>query len=63
MRVLTFCSSQFIEYAECFNDSILWWTKEMEEIQKVKCTSCGTSFMVQNEAPLFPSCSEQHQDH
>ena len=29
----------------------------MEGIQKLKCTSCGTSFMSENNVPLCPSCS------
>jgi Zn finger protein HypA/HybF involved in hydrogenase expression len=34
----------------------------MQEIQKAKCSSCGTTFMAQNGATLCPSCSTQ-QDH
>ncbi|HJS64286.1 MAG TPA: hypothetical protein VJ767_05455 [Nitrososphaeraceae archaeon] len=36
----------------------------MEGIQKLKCTSCGVSFMSENNVAICPSCIErQGQEH
>lgn len=31
----------------------------MEGIQKLKCTSCGTTFMSENAQSKCPTCTEQ----
>ncbi|HKO64623.1 MAG TPA: hypothetical protein VJU13_05435 [Candidatus Nitrosocosmicus sp.] len=33
----------------------------MEGIQKMKCSSCGTMFMSENEQSKCPTCAEQQQ--
>ena len=30
----------------------------MEGVQKLKCSSCGITFMSENNSPLCPTCSE-----
>jgi len=35
----------------------------MEGIQKLKCTSCGITFMSENNNPLCPTCSENPNTH
>jgi rubrerythrin len=35
----------------------------MEGVQKLKCTSCGTTFMSENNNPLCPTCSENSSAH
>jgi len=32
----------------------------MQGIQKLKCTSCGVTFMSETEATTCPSCSESN---
>ena len=33
--------------------------QNMEGIQKVKCNSCGTMFMSENNVPFCPSCIDK----
>lgn len=35
----------------------------MEGIQKLKCSSCGITFMSENNSPLCPTCSENSNAH
>lgn len=35
----------------------------MEGIQKLKCSSCGITFMSENNNPLCPTCSENSNAH
>lgn len=35
----------------------------MEGIQKLKCSSCGITFMSENNSPLCPTCSENTSAH
>ena len=35
----------------------------MEGIQKLKCSSCGITFMSENNSPLCPTCSENSSAH
>ena len=35
----------------------------MEGIQKLKCSSCGITFMSENNNPLCPTCSESSGAH
>jgi len=35
----------------------------MEGIQKLKCSSCGITFMSENNSPLCPTCSENSTAH
>ena len=35
----------------------------MEGIQKLKCSSCGITFMSENNSPLCPTCSESSSAH
>ena len=35
----------------------------MEGIQKLKCNSCGITFMSENNSPLCPTCSENSSAH
>lgn len=35
----------------------------MEGIQKLKCGSCGITFMSENNSPLCPTCSENTSAH
>jgi transposase-like protein len=35
----------------------------MEGVQKSKCTSCGITFMSENNNPLCPTCSENSNTH
>jgi Zn finger protein HypA/HybF involved in hydrogenase expression len=37
--------------------------KDMQGVQKVQCTSCGTKFMSETETTMCPSCSEQSHSH
>ena len=30
----------------------------MQGVQKLKCTSCGVTFMSETDTPICPSCSE-----
>jgi uncharacterized Zn finger protein (UPF0148 family) len=38
-------------------------TRDMQEIQKATCNSCGTTFVAENGATLCPSCSENQSGH
>lgn len=35
----------------------------MEGVQKLKCSSCGITFMSENNSPLCPTCSENSSSH
>lgn len=35
----------------------------MQGIQKIKCASCGTMFMSENNATKCPTCQEQGHSH
>ena len=35
----------------------------MEGVQKLKCSSCGITFMSENNSPLCPTCSENASAH
>ncbi|MGH9972375.1 MAG: hypothetical protein ACRD93_00590 [Nitrososphaeraceae archaeon] len=35
----------------------------MEGVQKIKCSSCGITFMSENNNPLCPTCSENSNVH
>jgi len=36
---------------------------DMQGVQKLKCTSCGTMFMSETGTTMCPSCSEQKHEH
>ncbi|HEX7275405.1 MAG TPA: hypothetical protein VF248_07325 [Nitrososphaeraceae archaeon] len=35
----------------------------MEGVQKLKCSSCGITFMSESNSPLCPTCSENSSAH
>ncbi|HYY86793.1 MAG TPA: hypothetical protein VE594_06785 [Nitrososphaeraceae archaeon] len=35
----------------------------MEGVQKLKCSSCGITFMSETNSPLCPTCSETSSAH
>ena len=35
----------------------------MEGVQKLKCSSCGITFMSESNSPLCPTCSENSSSH
>ncbi|HEX5519499.1 MAG TPA: hypothetical protein VFX18_03580 [Candidatus Nitrosocosmicus sp.] len=35
----------------------------MQGVQKIKCSSCGTMFMSEDNSVLCPSCREQNNQH
>jgi rubrerythrin len=35
----------------------------MQGIQKIKCSTCGTMFMSENNSTQCPSCQEQSHSH
>ena len=41
----------------------MYYSISMQGIQKVKCSSCGTMFMSEDNKTLCPSCQEQGSGH
>ena len=50
-------------FSQGFNYDVLLGAVDMQGVQKLKCTNCGTMFMSETDTTMCPSCSGQSHEH